>query len=336
MPAPQHQRVSDPPLTRKKGLFTHSASWIYLALTVIFVAYVFGFISHNLPDKLFKAISDEQGHVMALSALAVPAVLLVLALATLVVFSRVTGSVADAVHHKRVTRGRSHVSVQQFVAACAPYEVSPKVAAQVYATLRKYYRGEMRIDLEDNLLQELRLGQAAVLDIAGNLLVSCNRVKDARRPNDIATVLDLAMYIDGSPSKSVAQVVNPDPRATRAKPASGAPQQEPVATPPEPPPIPSPLKPAPKPQPAVATTPVAVARSEARPPRSTPAKTPAKTTTPDHSTGFLAPFRLPEELRAKLPRHISVITPASDEPARRKRTPKGSPFAGNSDGEEDA
>ncbi|MHB1698952.1 MAG: hypothetical protein ACYCSN_02275 [Acidobacteriaceae bacterium] len=325
MPAPQHQRVSDPPLTRKKGLFTHSASWIYLALTVIFVAYVFGFLSHNLPDKLFKAISDEQGRVMPLYALAVPAVLLVLALATLVVFSRVAGNVADAVHPKRVTRGRDHVSMQQFVAACAPFEISPKVAAQVYATLRKHYQEEMRIDLEDSLLQDLRLGQAAVLDIAGNLLVSCNRVKDARRPYDIATVLDLAMYIDDSPSKSVAQVVNPDPRAARAKPVPDAPKQA-VASPPEPPPATSPLKPALAPRPAVVA-----ARTEAKPPQAAP----AKTTTPDHSTGFLAPFRLPEELRAKLPRHISVITPASDESASRKRTPKGSPFAGNSDGEED-
>lgn len=96
-------RVTDPPMTRKKGLFTHFGSWVYLALGILFVAYIFGVIPHDLPDQIFAAISAQRDHVFALSAFVIPAGFLLGLFVVLYLFLRMTRNLTRAVKSQTVT-----------------------------------------------------------------------------------------------------------------------------------------------------------------------------------------------------------------------------------------
>jgi hypothetical protein len=96
-------RITDPPLTRKKGAFTHFGSWVYLALGVLFVGYTFGLIPHEIPARIFGKIAAQRDHVLALSALAVPAGVLLGILVVLYLFLRLARNLGKAVQQQSTT-----------------------------------------------------------------------------------------------------------------------------------------------------------------------------------------------------------------------------------------
>ncbi len=218
MPALQQKPISRPSPSRTARFFARSSGWIFLTLSLALVAFVFPVLSSHLPEKSFLGLSAQQSHLLALTSLRLLAAFFILAVLTILVFSRVAGSRGDEAQHARAMRNRGHVSLQQFVAVCAPLQISPRVAAQVYAALRKHYRGEMQVQLDDHLFHDLHLGHAPVLDLVGELLVSCHRTMRIRRPYDVTTVFDLLMYIEGSPLEPVAQFPAPELKLSRPRP----------------------------------------------------------------------------------------------------------------------
>ncbi|MHB8889554.1 MAG: hypothetical protein ACYC46_12125 [Acidobacteriaceae bacterium] len=99
-------------MTRKKGLFTHFGSWIYLAIGIIFVAYVFGYISHEIPTRIFGAISAQRNHVLAVSAIVVPAGFLLGLLFVLYLFFRMARNVGRAVSMQSVNMAAPVIKAQ--------------------------------------------------------------------------------------------------------------------------------------------------------------------------------------------------------------------------------
>jgi hypothetical protein len=60
-------KVTDPPLTRRRGILTHPGSLILAAIAVLYTAFLFGFFPQDLPDRLFGSLSNHRQWVQRVS-----------------------------------------------------------------------------------------------------------------------------------------------------------------------------------------------------------------------------------------------------------------------------
>ena len=206
MPPPPAKRSIDPTLTRT-GFFSHPGTFVLAGAAVLFTVYALDFGGVQKPvDDLFSDLvgrSQAAGSGVPTMVIALaPAALGFVALIAFWMFARWMGRANKARQRKKMMRGRTPMSVEQFVDMASQHGVSEKVAQKTYRFLDPHEMYALRVKMDDRLREDLHLSPVKVLDAMVNLLKRCDRKKSMGTDADeVRTVLDLMKYVEKAPSQ---------------------------------------------------------------------------------------------------------------------------------------
>ena len=205
MPQPPVKKSLDPTLTRT-GFFSHPGTFVLAGAAALFTVYALDFggvqkpvddVFNDLVGRSQAAGSGVPALVISLAPFAVGFVLLVLVW----MFVRWMGRAGKARKRRKMMRGRTPMSVEQFVDMASQCGVSAKVAQKTYRFLDPHELYALRVKMSDRLREDLHLSPVKVLDAMVNLLKRCDRKKSLGTDADaVRTVLDLMLYVEKAPA----------------------------------------------------------------------------------------------------------------------------------------